>query len=145
MNKNLVVLLVIGFGALGVYYFLNSAPSAPVSQTEATEEMHAEDTHGQENEDHEGSEVHVVTYTNAGFGESTLTIAAGDSVTFMNNSSQPLRVAFGDHEDHDESPDHKEHPTISEGMSDTVVFPTAGTYEYHNHHADEHHGTVTVN
>lgn len=144
MNRNLVVLLVIGFGALAGYYFLNNATPVPLSQTEETEEVHTEETHSEESESHEEGEVHLVTYTSEGFGNSPLTIATGDSVTFKNNSSEPLRIAFGEHDDHDASPDHVEHGTVTEGMSDTFVFPEVGTYEYHNHHVDNHHGTVTV-
>lgn len=85
-----------------------------------------------------------VAYSDSGYAQKELTIKAGDSVTFTNNSTRVLMTAFGEHATHDEYPDKKAHPTLEIGMSDTITFPVAGTFDYHNHHAEDDTGTIVV-
>lgn len=85
----------------------------------------------------------VVNITATGFNPATITIAAGDSVVWMNTDSAPHNVNSDPH------PTHTDYPplnlgTIQPGDSKSLAFPTAGTYKYHDHLNPNLHGTVVV-
>jgi plastocyanin len=88
--------------------------------------------------------MHTVVYTDAGYTPDSITIKAGDMISFENNSKNELMVTFGEHDDHDTAPDKKTHPSVKPGETTMVTFPEAGTFNYHNHHDDEQEGSVVV-
>ncbi|HEY4520741.1 MAG TPA: hypothetical protein VJJ72_03010 [Candidatus Paceibacterota bacterium] len=96
--------------------------------------------------------VKVVTYTDAGFSPSTVTIKAGEAVTFRNNSTKLMWVASGPH------PAHSLYP-VKGGCTDSAfdqcvggavnqswsfTFSAKGTWPYHNHLSSSHTGKVVV-
>ena len=88
--------------------------------------------------------MYTVAYTDAGYTPKEITIKAGDMVVFDNQSKNEMMTAFGEHASHDEYPDKKAHPSVKAGEKTTITFPNAGTFAYHNHHAEENEGSVTV-
>ena len=93
-----------------------------------------------------------VSYTDNGFVPSTLTVQAGDSVTFVNDSSGSFWPASAIH------PSHTAYPTtggcigstfdaceaLSPGSSWSFVFDIPGSWKYHNHLNAGHFGTIVV-
>jgi plastocyanin len=91
-----------------------------------------------------GGAAPTVTYTDAGYAPGSVTIKAGTAVKFVNNAGGEMHTAFGEHASHDEYPDLIAHESMSVGQSDSITFPLTGSFEYHNHHNEEHVGTVIV-
>ncbi len=94
----------------------------------------------------------VVSYTDAGFSPGTITIKAGDTVIWVNNSSNPLWVASAVH------PTHGVYPTtggclgstfdackgFDPGTSWSFKFDSKGSWKYHDHLNPGARGKVVV-
>lgn len=94
----------------------------------------------------------VITYTDSGFSPGTITIKIGESVKFVNNSSQSVWPASAVH------PTHRIYPTIGGCIGSTFdacrglqpeeswsfTFEIKGTWKYHNHLNATQFGTVVV-
>lgn len=86
---------------------------------------------------------HEVTFTSSGFTPATITIKAGDTVVWINQSGAPATVNSDPH------PTHTDYPplnlgTFGNGATLSLTFPKAGTYGYHNHLNPVQKGTVIV-
>lgn len=99
----------------------------------------------------------TVHYTSSGFTPKSISIKAGEKVTFVNDTSGAMWVASDEHPTHTEfdGTDRTTHcsgaytgPTpfdqCQPGSSYTFVFAKTGTFEYHNHSAAQFTGTVVV-
>lgn len=89
------------------------------------------------------AEANTVTLTANGFSPATLTIKAGDKVTWINKSGAAATVNSDPH------PTHTNYPELnlgqfSDGESLSLTFPKAGTYGYHNHFNPTQKGTIIV-
>lgn len=155
-NRNLIIAAVIALIALGAFFYLanrsttepvaeavetaTSTPVAPVAETPAAQ---------------------TITYTDDGFSPSTLTVAAGDTVTFVNNSSGRMWVGADEHPTHTEydgtsTREHCSNGTatspavfdqcegVSAGTSWSFTFTKAGSFDYHNHARAADGGTIIV-
>lgn len=98
----------------------------------------------------------VITYTDSGYSPSPITIKAGDTVTWRNQSSRTMWTASAIH------PTHKVYPGsdiqkcgsgevifdacqgIAPGAEWSFTFTNAGTWGYHNHLQASHTGKVIV-
>lgn len=105
-------------------------------------------------------EVTVVTLTDAGFTPSTVTVAVGDTVRFVNDSSRGMWVGADEHPTHTEydGTSTREHcvngtavggtfdqcASTPRGSSWEFTFTRAGTFGYHNHTGASSVGTVIV-
>jgi plastocyanin len=101
------------------------------------------------------STAHTVTYSNSGFSPATLTVKAGDTVTFVNQSSNRMWVASDPHPAHSgySGTTRTQHcpdtagtafDQCSAGNSYTFTFAKTGSWGYHNHAVDEDAGTIIV-
>ena len=86
---------------------------------------------------------HVVTLTASGFDPKTITIKAGEKVTWKNNSGMTGNVNSDNH------PTHLLYPMLNlgsfkDGGTVEVVFDKPGTYTYHNHLNASQTGMVVV-
>ena len=86
----------------------------------------------------------TVSYSDEGYAPASITIKASESVLFVSSAETQMQPSFGEHTDHDSYPDKKEHHAVEKGGSDSIMFPEAGTFQYHNHFEEEHIGTVVV-
>jgi len=85
----------------------------------------------------------TVTYGPNGFEPQNLTIKAGGTVLWTNQSEAKMDVASSPH------PAHTDYPALNLGIAKTnesksLSFPAPGTYQYHNHLNASHYGRVTV-
>jgi len=95
----------------------------------------------------EGGVEKDVTVTDSGFSPATLTIKAGDSVTWTNERSQTVYVAPDNHPDHQKYSgvwDDDGTGQIETDESYTMTFTDAGTYTYHDHLDSSRAGTIIV-
>ena len=143
-----VILIVLG---LGWWWYDSQMPVAtPVTQTTTTS------TTGTST----APMTATVTYTDSGFSPASVTVAKGGTVTFVNNSSNPLWVASDPHPIHNAYdgttlqqhcaagyaglPPFDECTSVNQGSSWSFTFNTTGNWGYHNHEAAENQGTVVV-
>lgn len=85
----------------------------------------------------------LITITKAGFSPKDITISQGAAVTWMNSDTADHTVNSAPH------PTHTIYPplnldTIKPGEKQSLVFPKAGTYKYHDHLNPSLFGAVTV-
>lgn len=86
---------------------------------------------------------HLVTLTPNGFSPTNLTIKAGSTVTWTNNSGQPATVNSDPH------PTHTDYPPLNLGQfanggTLSLTFTKPGTYGYHNHLNPSERGSIIV-
>lgn len=98
----------------------------------------------------------TVFYTDSGFQPSTLEIQQGETVTWLDRSSQPMWVASNRHPIHADYDGTSLNQHCNNGQSDTFdqcssgerysfTFDKTGEWSYHNHRFQAHGGTVVVN
>lgn len=85
-----------------------------------------------------------VSYTDTGFSPATVTIKAGSTVKFTNNSSQSMWVASDPHPIHNGLAGFDERASVEKGGTYSFTFSKAGTFGYHNHLNPSDTGTVIV-
>lgn len=91
----------------------------------------------------------IITYTDAGFAPSPLTVAVGTTVTWSNQSSHPLWVeatgpAGGDCANAQAHTTLDECQTVSSGGTYSYTFTKLGTVSYFNHERASDTGIITV-
>ena len=84
-----------------------------------------------------------VSLTSSGFTPATLTVKAGSTVTWTNNSGETATVNSDPH------PTHTNYPPLNLGRFDnggtlSLTFDKPGTYGYHNHLNPSERGTIIV-
>jgi plastocyanin len=85
-----------------------------------------------------------VQYNANGFSPQTVNVTVGDTVTWINNSSEFLELASDPH------PVHTLYPFLNVGVVNTnggtksLVAPQTGTFTYHNHLNSSHTGTLVI-
>jgi len=87
---------------------------------------------------------YVVTYLSSGFSPSTLTIKAGDTVTFKNSCSKDVWPASDPHPTHSDYPAFDPGKAIPPGGEWSFTFTKVGTWGYHNHLQPGQIGTIIV-
>ncbi|MBI4029014.1 MAG: cupredoxin domain-containing protein [Candidatus Blackburnbacteria bacterium] len=85
----------------------------------------------------------LVTITASGFQPQTITVKAGDKVTWTNNRGADVSI------DSDPHPIHTSYSPLNLGVisgdqSVSLVFDKPGTYGYHNHLSPLQKGTIVV-
>lgn len=97
----------------------------------------------------------TVTYTDAGFSPASVSVKQGQSITFVNKSSNKMWVASDPHPTHEgysgTTKDQHCPDTAGTAFDEcsfattyTFTFGKAGSWGYHNHAAHDHVGTVIV-
>lgn len=85
-----------------------------------------------------------VSYTSGGFSPSSLTVNAGDTVTFTNNGNSQMWVASNPHPIHTNLSAFDNRKGIASGEAYKFTFETAGEYFYHDHLNIGYGGTIIV-
>jgi plastocyanin len=151
----IVVLLILA----GIAVYLSSHPKtaiAPATETSSTTAMATGNaTVGATGQSQ------VITYSDKGFSPSTVTIAAGTTVTWSNTSVRPMWVASGNHPSHTvyDGTSTSQHcvsgapsaatvfdecAAIPSGGSYSFTFTKVGSWSYHNHAHASDMGTIVV-
>lgn len=89
-------------------------------------------------------EGNTVKVTTNGFLPQSLTIKAGDTVTWMNADSENHTVNSDPHPTHTLFPILNKVGLMKAGESKSLQFTQAGTYKYHDHLNSSLTGTITV-
>lgn len=155
MNKIIMVVVIVAVVTAGGYFFLRGSPSsretsAPLVREQPSDAVTPQPPTGQTPATEE--EEYAVTYTDAGYSPTTLTVKKGETVTFKNQSSRSMWTASAVH------PTHREYPTtggclgstfdacqgVQPGDSWSFRFDIPGTWKYHNHLSPGDTGVIVV-
>lgn len=146
-----VIYLVIG-GIIyaGIYYFFlakkggynYNQPGQSQTPQQPTTQQQASPTTAQVSPTAQQSQT-TVTLTANGFSPTSLTIKAGQTVTWMNKSGEGATVNSDPH------PVHTAYPPLNlgslpDGGTLSLTFDKLGTYGYHNHLSPSERGTIIV-
>lgn len=142
MNKNLWVVLaiVILVAAGGYYFYQNQSGYSPSTPTPTTTPQIPTSTESATTP----AEQMTVTYSDSGFSPASLTVKAGDTVTFKNESLKDMRVASAPHPTHTNYPEFDAKVGSPKGEEYMFTFIKAGTWKYHNHLNPSSIGTIIV-
>lgn len=91
-----------------------------------------------------GGGSNVVKITDDGFEPSTLTVSAGDTVEFDNDSSDDSWPASDVHPTHELYPGFDAGKPLLSGESYSFTFTKTGSWGYHNHLEPDVQGTIVV-
>lgn len=86
----------------------------------------------------------VVAYGANGFSPSSITVAVGETVVFMNENSVDMWPASAPHPTHTDYPEFDAKKPVAPGNSYSFTFTRVGTWKYHNHLNPTHFGSVVV-
>lgn len=87
------------------------------------------------------SEGNNVVYTDSGFSPEALTVDIGATVTFTNESDNPMWIGSNPHPVHT---DYSVFDQLGDGDNYSFTFTEAGSYRYHNHLVPSYVGTIIV-
>ena len=90
------------------------------------------------------NELYTVTLTDQGFTPASITVKAGEKVTFVNQSSGQMWVASAPHPTHTDLPGFDELTSVGNGGSYDYTFVKVGSWKYHNHLNPNQRGVVVV-
>lgn len=85
-----------------------------------------------------------ILYTADGFAPAVLSITAGDTVTFVNNSKESFWPASNNHPTHTAYPEFDAKAKIEDGKTYEFTFTKSGEWGYHNHLNPKMVGVVVV-
>lgn len=158
MKNIIIAVIIVGVIAVGGYFLLSgsysprvspppvNAPVAPISESQ-TPRLQTPQTSSLETESE-----NAIVYSDGGYSPNTITVKAGATVIFKNQSSQSMWTASAVH------PTHRSYPTtggclgstfdackgIQPGGSWSFKFDITGTWKYHNHLTPGNTGTIVV-
>lgn len=142
--KNVVIGIgiVVILAAIGL--FLSNKPASNPSQSPAiqTSPFTTESSPSAEaTSPTQVKESNLVTLTADGFSPKTLTIKAGDKVSWINKSGTAATVDSSSH------PTHTDYTPLNlgsftDGETLSLTFDKAGTYKYHNHFNARQFGSI---
>lgn len=161
-----IALAVVALIAIGGWFalFKMSAPAAPVSDTATTTNPGttgtSADTAAAPSAQSDGAASIIVSYSDDGFYPKSVTVRAGDTVRFVNQSTHGMWVGADEHPTHTEydGTSTREHcadgvatngtfdqcASSANGSAFEYTFMKAGTFGYHNHTRAANTGSVIV-
>jgi plastocyanin len=158
MNKNGFILLgIIMVIIIGIIYFTMDTPTTPTPvepntviptesvSTSTTSVVTATSTAtSTPSSTASTTKTYTIIYTETGFSPADLTIKAGETIVFKNNSARAFWPASNDHPSHTIYPEFDPKKTVAAGASWSFTFTKIGNWKYHDHRAANLGGTITV-
>lgn len=160
MNKTLWIIIgIVVVLALGWWLFSMNTANAPTTTGEVQGASDEQFVDSSKDGAAAGQPVsaYTVKYTAQGFEPATLTVPAGTTVTFVNQSGDDMWIASDQHPTHTsfDGTSKDEHcaagytgpkpfDECGTGSTFSFTFTKAGTFGYHNHRNDDDHATIVV-
>ncbi len=149
MNKNIIALiatlLIVGIGAV-IFIGANASEDAlaptPVNGNSAVVTPENGTDTVEELSDDAVEADHTVIFTDNGYEPAVITVNVGESVAFINQSSQTNWTASDPHPTHTDLPSFDARRGIAPGEAYVYTFEEAGEWGYHDHQNSRLTGTV---
>ncbi|MDO8619573.1 MAG: cupredoxin domain-containing protein [Candidatus Daviesbacteria bacterium] len=144
MSRNIIIVVVVL--ALVAGFFLLTRNSTPLSTTTGPENISTESASPSSSPASSSATTtqNLVTVGSAGYNPASITIKAGDTITWKNTDSANHTVNSDPHPTHGLYPILNTVGLLQPGKEKSATFTTAGTYTYHDHLNPSLKGTVTV-
>lgn len=150
MGKYIIIVIIVIVVLGGGFYLMKKQPApqqqsstaTQTTQPSANQSMKAQPTSASGSGTTKAA--NAVSYTAEGFQPNTITIKAGQSVTWTNNSSDDVWIASNPHPTHTDYPGFDELKGMSNGEGYSFTFTKVGKWGYHNHLNPSQQGTVVV-
>ncbi len=152
-NKNGLVIAIIAIAiiAIGFFIFNDKNNDADKDAMMKTDEAMMEDTENTMKKDGEAMmengdamAKYTIEYTDAGFMPATLEVASGETVTFVNKSSNHMWIASAIHPTHELLPEFDQEEGTPKGSMYSFTFTKSGVWKFHDHLNPGMKGSVTV-
>ncbi len=139
MKKALIVIVVLALIGGGAWFYThrNKTTSTSSSSSQTSSSSSTQSTSQTQSAD-------TITYNGTAFSPASLTVKAGTTVTFVNNSDQPMWVASDPHPTHTDYPGFDELKSVDKGGTYSFKFDKTGSHGYHNHLDSGIRGTIVV-
>ncbi len=146
MSKNtlIAVAVIIVLGLAGWYLLRSQKPYTPQTPTQVTQTPIPDSASSATEEADMTKEKNVVKITSSGFSPQNITIAAGQTVTWINDDSESHQVNSAVHPTHQVYLPLNTVGLLQSGEKKSLSFPETGTYKYHDHLNPSLTGSVTV-
>lgn len=141
MSKIAGIVIVIAAIAGVSYWALNGNKSS--QYIEVNRDL-SEESESPEHEETGFEDEHAVVHTEQGFSPATLTVTAGEEVTFKNESAKKMWPASNTHPTHLIYPEFDAKSAIASEGAYKFKFTKKGTWPYHDHLEPVHQGTIIV-
>lgn len=135
-----VVLLILAVG-LGIFLANDGQTVDEVSPQPTIETQEEESTPASQGED--SKQTVTVRFTDSGFSPSSITVAAGDSITFLNESNRTVDPSSDPHPTHTINPELNV-GDLAPGASKTITVTKTGQWGMHDHLDPSEQLTVIV-
>lgn len=133
----IIVIVLIGVIAAVIGFY-----AYQVAQEEETQTQ--QQTQQEETEPETVEAEHTMRFTGDGYEPRDITIKVGDTIEFVNESSQDMWPASNVHPTHELYPEFDAQQALAPGDSWQFTFDEAGTWGYHDHLNSRITGTITV-
>lgn len=160
-TKNVLIAIgVVALIAVAAYALSANRAAAPSNESAAEEKAIERTETSIEIEEDGGPAFKVVTLTDTGFTPASVTVARGETVRFINDSSRGMWVGSDEHPTHTEydGTSTREHCTnsmntassfdqcasVAKGDFWDFAFNKSGTFDFHNHVGASNTGTIVV-
>lgn len=142
MSKAMIIgIVVVAIVGVGLWLFMARDEALAPAPEVNNQRQDIEDNGA---EDEVGAEGARIIYGDEGFEPATVRIQAGESVTWVNQSSVPMWVASNPHPSHTDLPELDSRDGVAPGGEYTFTFQDPGDWGYHDHFNSFREGTVTV-
>lgn len=143
MSKNLIITVVIVVVLVGgAAYFISNKSSK--TATENAQPAQQQNTAAPSTQTQAAPSANSVEYISGGFNPSSITIKAGETVTWTNKDTGDVWVASNPHPIHTDYPGFDAKKNIPSGGTYSFTFTKVGTWGYHNHLNPAQGGMVVV-
>ncbi|MEK7081371.1 MAG: hypothetical protein AAB888_00200 [Patescibacteria group bacterium] len=152
-NKNglIVAIIAIAIIVIGFFVFNDKNSDTKKDAMMKNDEAMMEDTKDMMKKDGEAMmekgdamAKQIVKYTDAGFAPTALEIASGETVTFVNESSNQMWIASAIHPTHELLPEFDQMEGTPKGSMYSFTFTKPGVWKFHDHLNPAMKGSVTV-
>lgn len=146
MSRNTTIGLVVVVLAilLGWYFLQSQKTQAPTPYPQASPAASPQTPATESAVTTEAMEENVVKVSSSGFSPQSITIKAGESVTWVNENSEDHQVQSAIHPTHQLYPPLNTVGLIKSAEKKSLSFPEAGTYKYHDHLNPSLTASITV-
>lgn len=148
MKGLIIIIIIIAIAFVGFFMLKNNND---INTTiEETVEQEITDESNDMNLNKENSvtdtieDIATVIYNDEGFSPKEIGVKVGQTVQFVNKSSDNMWVASDDHPTHKKLPEFDNKKTVGSGESYEFIFTKAGEWSYHNHIKPNAIGTIIV-
>lgn len=148
MKGLIIIIIIIAIAFVGFFMLKNNNDINTIVEENVEQEITDESNDMNLNKENSVTDtiedIATVIYNDEGFSPKEISVKIGQTVQFVNKSSDNMWVASDDHPTHKKLPEFDNKKTVGNGESYEFIFTKAGKWSYHNHIKPNAIGTIIV-